>query len=202
MRLVLTIISLLIAGCSSLSSPRSAAFDSRPQYPITEIPVSTSLRLRHIGGHKLPHDSTEGPQIGSEGVRTTSHYELVGHAQRKLSTAPSMLSDPDFEPAELRGHYHANDRITVFVSPSGCTILIVEDRSPAYPCRSHILLRRTHGGNWAWSQLDVPLIPRQPSVPVTQRQFPTVTGLTDTSVRFSSEGRTWSMRFPNSAPRG
>src|SRR5262245_25559954 len=136
MRLGLAVISsFVLAACASLPVPPSTAFDSRPRYPVTTIPLSSSLVLRHVAGPPCDHNSDARPQIGSEGSRTFSTYELLDANGTKLFTAPSMLSDPGRELAEFRDYYRTNDQITVLMSNSKNTILIVEDRSPAYPHR-------------------------------------------------------------------
>ena len=183
----------VFVACASRPVDTATAFDSRPRYPITVIRLSPSLSLRHVAGASCPYDSDVRPQIGSDGTRTFSTYELVGGDGAKLFTAPSMLSDPGREAAEFRAYYRANDRITVRTSDSKNTILIVEDRSPAYPQRAHILLRRNSESTWAWPQLDVPTFPRYG--PPTGKSFAEVVGLSDTAILLRSEGRTWSQPF-------
>ncbi len=200
MRLVLAVaFASLFVACASRPVRPATAFDFRPRYPITVIPLSPALSLRHVAGAPCDYNSDVRPQIGSEGTRTFSTYELIGADGTKLFTAPSMLSDPQRELAEFRAYYRANDQITVLTSNSKNTILIVEDRSPAYPDRAHILLRRTSDATWSWSQLKVPTFPRYGPPP--EKSFAQVVGLSDTTIWFRAEGRTWSQPL-NEATQG
>jgi hypothetical protein len=200
MRLALASILLFaFAACTSRPVPPTTAFDSHPRYPVTVIELSPSLSLRHFAGAPCDYNSDARPQIGSEGTRTFSTYDLVATDQRKSFSAPSMLSDPQRELAEFRAYYRANDRITVLTSSSKNTILIVEDRSPTFPNRAHILLRRASDSTWAWSQLDVPTFPRYG--PPTAKSFAHVVGLSDTTIWFSADGRAWSQPLNETTPR-
>ena len=98
-----------------------------------------------------------------------------------------MLSDPRWE-TEFRDYYRTGDQITVYASNSANTILIVEDRSPAYPHAEYLLLQRTTSG-WARSELDVRLLPLRPGPPV-DKSYPRVVGFSDTKIWF--EWHDWS----------
>lgn len=199
MRLVPAIaLVFVVADCASQPVPPAKAFDSCPRYPTTDISLSPSLSLRHVAGAPCDHDSDARPQIGSEGTRTFSTYELVGADGTRLLSAPSMLSDPNRDSAEFRTYYLANDRVTVLTSKSRNAILIIEDRSPAYPQRAHILLRRASDGTWAWSQVDVPTFPKHG--PPLDKSFARVVGLSDTTIWFRAEGRTWSQPLNETRP--
>ena len=179
--LAVTLLFMFVA-CASLPAPPITAFDSRPRYPVTIIPLSPSLILRHVAR-----------------ARSNSTYELVDADRTILVTASSTLTDPEQEVAEFRAYFRANDRITVFTSDSKNTILIVEDRSHAYPDTKHILLRRKSDSTWTWFQLDVPTIPRVG--PPVDKIFPRVVGLSNRAIWFTAKGKTWSQRLNEVKPR-
>lgn len=188
---------LLLAACAAHPAPMRTVFDGRPQYPVTVIPVSPGLTLRHVAGPPCDYGSNACPPIGSEGARTFSKYELAGASGKTLFNAPSMLSDPDSEPAEFRSSCLANDRIKVFASATGNTLLIVEDRSPAGPAQAHILLRLLSGPAWTWSQFNPPPIkdPHRPPEGQSGYHFPEVAGLSDTEVWLKANGKRWPVKI-------
>jgi len=103
MRLALAVTVLfMFVACASHPAPPTTAFDSRPRYPVTVIPLSPSLSLRHVA---------RAPGIAEEWY-SLSTYELVDADGTKLFTIPSMLDDPKWE-GEFKAYYRANDRITV-----------------------------------------------------------------------------------------
>jgi len=184
----------IAGGCATSSLPLRTVFKSRPTYPITEIQISSSLRLRHIAGAPCDYNSNARPIIGSESTRTYSVYKLIDKEGNQIFEAPSMLSDPEKGAGEFRAYYIANDRLTVLTSKSEDTILIIEDRSPAGPNEAHILLRHGVDGKWTWSQIHVSTVkpPGERIVAPPDMFFPEVQGLTDTRIWFNDGHRTWS----------
>jgi hypothetical protein len=189
------LIVLLSFGCATRPTPPRILFSGHPQYPVTVIPVSPALLLRHLAGPPCAYNSKERPEIGSENTRTYSTYELTDRKGMVIFKAPSMLSDPRDELAEFQSYYRQNDQITVLCSSGENSILIIEDRSPAGPNEAHILLRRINT-NWAWSQIPVPLLPQNSSdIPPPNRSYPGVVGLSDTRIWFCGQGKTWSQKL-------
>lgn len=194
-KLVLALGVFTFSGCVTRSPSSSLVFDRHPNYPVTTIELSSSLSLRHIAGPACDDNSNDRPKIGPEGYRSYSVYNLLDKNGGVLFTAPSMLSDPKTA-AQFQSYYRKNDRMSVYTSPSKNTILIVEDRSPTFPCKAHILLQRIPDMSWAWSQIKVPTF-RQPGPyygPLSL-VYPEVAGLNDAEVWLKAEGKTWPQKF-------
>jgi hypothetical protein len=204
---VLMLFSLLFAGCATHPLPLTTAFNSLPRYPVTEIEISPSLKLRHIAGRPCDDNSTARPLVGSESTRTYSFYELLDPSGSRLLAAPSMLSDPAKEIAEFKDWYRKYDQLTVCASATRNTIVIIENRSPAGPDEAHIVLQWTPRSGWRWSQMSVPTFTMDPHLeygggPLNQA-FPEIVGLNDTEVRFRAVGKVpkvWSQRFEKIGP--
>jgi hypothetical protein len=131
----------------------------------------------------------ERPPVGSEGEKTRSVYELRSASGQVLITAPSMLYDPKYASTDFENYNRRSDRISLHISSSGKSILIVEDRSPTFPCRAHILLQRQKNGTWSWTDLKVAAVREQgkeQSVVDVYGHYPEIAAINDTALFFQA----------------
>ena len=193
-RCVLAILALGSVSCAS--QPPSAAYNAAPTYPITKIRLHGGLSLEHKAGPEC-HDESR-PDIGvTDGMRTYSIYELRDSLGNKVCEIPSGLSDPEDAGIDFKSYYRENDKLSVFQSASGHTVLIVEDRSPTFPRIALLLVKQSENGDWTPSQISAPYLK-----PVRNRQhypifgsYPTVVGISDSKVTFEFGSKRWSEHF-------
>ncbi|BCU75866.1 hypothetical protein [Luteolibacter sp. LG18] len=154
-------------------------------YPRTVVPLASGGELVHHAGKACSADDESRPLVGGgDGARTWSKWSLVSSAGTPLAEAPSFLSDPSGE-GEFAENYRKNDRGLVFESPTGKTIVIVEDRSPTFPRRAYLMLRNT-GTHWSYRELKLKAAaPPQPTADgPNYEDSPNILDLTDTAVRY------------------
>ncbi len=178
---------LLLTSCQTPPVSHKPVYDGGLTYPVTQIDLGSGLQLRHLAGRPCEHASNEHPAVGSDGERTCSIYELTETSDKVVLTAPSMLFDPQYAEAEFEAYHRENDHVSAHVSPSGQSILIVEDRSPTYPRRAQILLQRDSEGRWSWTDLVIPSHAREPEELNASSMFPgflDVVSITDSHVIF------------------
>jgi hypothetical protein len=166
-------------------------FEGTPKYPVTKIPLPSGMELRHIARAKVFYRE-KGDERPLQ-PETESFYELRDFAGEVVLTDSSMLTDPALGSEELRSYHKENDFVMVAVSATGNTILVVEDRSPYYPERSHFVLQRVSDDKWRSRGVDVPLGPE--GEPPTSQYWATVVGLNDEAVVVSLDGKKSTIRI-------
>lgn len=184
-----SLIVLALVGCAT--NEQKPVFRSAPTYPKTSIQLSGDKTLTHNSGP--PCLTTERPEVGvSDRERTFSEWYLSGSGGKLLVSSPSFLSDPAYA-GEFQDYYRKNDVVKVFESGSGNTIVIVEDRSPAYPRRAYILLRGDSIGNWTCRELLLEsFMPPQrndlnsPDFSGLYGSYPEILEVTDSHLRYTS----------------
>jgi len=155
-------------------------YNGAPTYPETEIALKGGVTLKHFAGRNCEDESR--PEVGtSDRARTFSRYELTDLHGHKLCESPSGLSDPKYD-GEFEGYNRKNDRIEIFQSESGRSLLIVEDRSPTFPRVALLLLQRDKDGHWKQRELLSPDIQGTPAN--IYGSCPPVKGITDSEVCF------------------
>ncbi len=155
-------------------------YNGAPTYPETEIALKGGVILKHIAGRYCEDESR--PEVGtSDRARTFSRYDLTDLHGHKLCESPSGLSDPKYN-GEFEDYNRKNDRIEIFQSESGHSVLIVEDRSPTFPRVALLLLQRDKDGRWKHSELFCPHIQGTPIN--IYGSYPPVKGITDSEVCF------------------
>ena len=159
-------------------------------YPVTELQLKTGLKLKHIAGAPCAHDDESRPEVGtSDGSRTWSVYQLIDASGSKLCECPSGLSDPKYA-GEFEDYYRQNDEITVRQSVTGNSILIVEDRSQAFPRIALLLLTKDAQGVWHSKELLAPHVRGLP--PNIYGSYASVIDINESSIRFSTGEKQWS----------
>lgn len=122
-------------------------------------------------------------------TKTMSRYEVMDKKGRKLAECSSSLSDPKFC-GEFEAYHRANDSIAVMHSPSGSTILIIEDRSPNFPNQEHRIIQIANGASRAF-KLRAERIHSNPHHPLDST-YATVLGISDTDVFYMNGEKSWS----------
>ena len=203
----------LLAACATRPVPAIKAYDARPHYPVTVIPLSPSLTLRHVARAEVQRSSRS--VLARDANPTLSTYTLIDGLNRKLFTAQSTLSEPHSMTGgpQMWNYRYEHDSLTVFTSESRHTILIVEDSTTAIPLRAFLLLRQKPDLSWTWSAFDVPKFPRHAWY--LDQMWPSIAGLSDERIwyhlndlpRWQSEGhwfrireRTWSQSLDTIKP--
>jgi hypothetical protein len=185
----LSLIALLLASCATTGT--KPTFIGAPTYPKTEIHLASGDNLIHQAGR--PCKTTERPEVGvTDGERTYSGWHLKTADGKLLVSAPSFLSDPAYA-GEFEDYYRREDRVKVFESGSGNTIVSVEDRSPTFPRQAYILLRRDSQDKWSCRELRLesysPSRAKQPNSPdfrgPLDNVYPEIMDVTDKYVRYS-----------------
>jgi hypothetical protein len=190
MRLALPF-ALLLASCAAPDGGNiKPVFNGPLTYPKTEIQVSNGMKLVHEAGAL---DSEGRPYVGTPKPRDVpSKWSLrTDNQAAPLMTALSNLTDPSYS-GEFEAYNRENDRITVYESDTGSTILIVEDRSPAYPNKDYTLFRRLASGKWSTNRLQLePYLPTGGNPPL-DFVFPQIIELRDTRLACTSaNGTRW-----------
>ena len=182
---------LLLFALSSCAHERVApSYAGKLTYPVTELQLKGSLKLKHVAGAPCANDDESRPSVGtSDGSRTRSVYELRDASGRKLCECPSGLSDPKYA-GEFENYYRQNDEITVRQSVTGNSILIVEDRSPTFPRIALLLLNKDAQGMWHSKELLAPHVRGSP--PNIYGFYSSVIDINDSTIRFSTGKKQWS----------
>lgn len=153
-------------------------------YPETGITLSDGRTLTH----QAREFGDENDELDGNS-KAVSLYVLTDKNGQKLAECSSSLSDPKFC-GEFESYNRKNDRICVMHSPSGHTILIIEDRSPNYPNQEHRLIQLMNGTPRAF-KLHAERFRTESLHPLTNT-FATVVGLSDTSVFYAHGEKHWS----------
>ena len=179
---------VVLASCAVTDT--KPAFHNAPTYPTTTIQLAGGKSITHQAGR--PCTTEERPEVGvSDRERTFSQWQLFGPDRKMLVSAPSFLSDPAFA-GEFKDYYRQNDRVDVFESASGNTVVIVEDRSPTFERRAYMLLTKDSQGHWSYRELLL-----ESFAPKSERSrpefsgpsdltYPTILEVTDTHLRYTS----------------
>lgn len=182
----------MLMATSCIHQVAAPLYIGAPTYPETEIGLKDGMLLKHIAGPNCKDESR--PEVGTGDTdRTFSRYELTDLSGLKLCESPSGLSDPKYEHEEFRDYYRKHDRIEVFQSESGRSILIVEDRSPTFPKVALPLLQQDTENRWKQSELIFPHI--RGTRPKIYGFYAVVREITDSSVLFSHDKKLWSEKF-------
>ncbi|MFO1485105.1 MAG: hypothetical protein U1F71_17225 [Verrucomicrobiaceae bacterium] len=192
---------MLISSCAHESAPKQS-YAGKLTYPETRIALPHGLALTHhageIGDEDVQADDAEVK------ARTTSTYHLTNGDGQMLASCGSSLSDPKFC-GEFESYNRQYDDLTIFVSKTGRTVLIIEDRSPCYPHIELRLMRQKADGKWESSKLIPPHFRTDTTkTPVVNPygSFAGIEGVTDSSVLFSHNKRHWTEPFAKiEAPR-
>lgn len=187
-----------------MTEPMKPHFQGRPTYPVTVIPLPHGRLLRHLPTESFNAADEGLPEPLGEGVPSHSRYRIEVAEGLVLLEFRSMLSLPSSKDGEFEAYYRENDEITVFVSTSGNTILLVEDRSPTFPNAVFHLIR-FQNGQARWTLMEVEAQLPSPAVGQTEGMsfrgplslsYPKVAGLTDESVIWTLDQRSWQERLP------
>ncbi len=182
---------ILLASCAAPDSGKvDPVFNGPLTYPKTQIQVSPGMKLIHEAGAL---DSEGRSYVGTPRPRdVSSKWTLRANNQSDpLITALSNLTDPSYA-GEFEAYNRENDRITVFESKTGSTILVVEDRSPAYPDKDYILFRHLPNGSWSVTTLKLEPYRRDGNPDRLYAVFPGIINLTDSGLRCTApKGTRW-----------
>jgi hypothetical protein len=203
-------VGLCLPSCVSTPLPPESTpilqkvFEGSPTYPVTKIALPSGMELRHVARKSSVFNRESGDK-GPHRPETESAYELRNVEGDIVLTDSSMLTDPDLGSEELRAYHKENDFVTVAVSETGNTILIIEDRSPYYPNRSHFVLQRTTDEKWRSRGISVPMGPEEDKgaegfVPPTSQYWAKVIGLNDEAVVVSLDGKKSTIRIVGDGP--
>lgn len=193
-RLVLASVALGLASCASEMPP--ATYYGVLTYPATEVCLRNGLLLKHKAGPPCNYDDESRPKVGvCDSMRSFSTYVLLD-GEKKLCEVPSGLSDAKYGGIDFEEYYRKYDRLGVFQSETGKTILISEDRSPTFPRLALLLVQQDQLGAWHYSQLNPPYSdPIPPSRGPVFGHYHDVVGITDSSVTFRDGHRVHTERI-------
>lgn len=170
-----------------------------PAYPVTVIPLPHRFVLRHLPTESVDQLEEGVLSAGGEGPLSLSRFRVEGSDGMKVVEFPSMLSLPSAKDGEFEQYYRKNDEISIYVSGTGNTIILVEDRSPNFPNEVFHLIK-LRAGSAHWERLGIAAA-REPvkegSMPTSgYGQYPRLVALTDEVVTWESFGRVWKEKLP------
>lgn len=185
------VVTLLSSCVHEIYAP---SFKVVPTYPETTIRLGHGLVLKH----KTAKFGDEDDLPKHVPISEVARYELFNQHGRKLGESTSSLSDPKFAGVDFESSFRNDDKIEVFVSASGLTILVVEDRPHAVPVTELRLIELAQDKAWRASKLLAPHFNTDSNMkPLVYGSYATVRGITDSTVLFSHGKRNWSEKFAN-----